>query len=307
VFNWKEVFIMNSKFFTTKGYVISLLPVSILLIVLFFLATIPRQKEAEAQLLSSQDLQTVVAPVALYPDALLSNVLIASTVPDEVVQAHYYLNNYGGQVTSMPATDWEPSVKALLSFPNVLQKMNGDLAWTQTLGYAVINQQPDVMRAIQTYRYGVYNADNLSTNNYQRVSYDNNYVQIMPAVANQYYVPTYNPSTVMNSGNPLADFIIGALVGNWFNYRTTNWTNQNIAVNPAYCGYYNTPSGGYYSGRYANSESGMQSWAPTPRASSFYHNGIVNNTTIINNATTQFQQYQSHHPILGNPFPRTWR
>jgi hypothetical protein len=72
------------------------------------IAAIPGQKEAQARVFSMQELQNIVAPVALYPDALLSNVLVASTVPDEVVQAKYYLYDNGGRISSMPPTDWEP-------------------------------------------------------------------------------------------------------------------------------------------------------------------------------------------------------
>ncbi len=89
---------MIGKLFTPERYIISLF----LAVVLFF-AAVPGQREAEARVFSMQDLQTIIAPVALYPDALLSNILVASTVPGEVVQAQYYLNYYGGKVTSMPS------------------------------------------------------------------------------------------------------------------------------------------------------------------------------------------------------------
>ncbi|MDQ7826956.1 MAG: DUF3300 domain-containing protein [Candidatus Eremiobacteraeota bacterium] len=238
---------MNSKSVISKKCVIILF-----VIVLLFLAAIPGQREAQARLLSIQELQTVVAPVALYPDDMLSNVLVAATVPDEVVQAARYLKGNSGQVTSMPSTDWDPSVKALLYFPDVLYRMNNDLTWTQTLGYALINQQRDVMSAVQAYRNEVYRAGNLKTNSYQRIVYDNDAVEIMPAVANRYYLPQYNPSSVITSGNPLIEYLFGVLVGDWWNSRTTNWGNQNIVEDPASFGYYNYPAGGYYSGLWGN-------------------------------------------------------
>lgn len=202
---------MTGSFKTTKRYVISLF-----LIMAFLLAMIPGQKGAEARIMSVRELKTIVAPVALYPDDLLSNVLVASTVPEEVVEATMYLKDNGGQVTTMPATDWDPSVKALLYYPEVLYKMDNDLSWTQTLGYAVINQQQDVMRAVQAYRDEVYRAGNLRTNRYERVVYTNDVVEIVPAVADQYYVPVYNPEMVVYEGNPVADFLFGVLVGDWW-------------------------------------------------------------------------------------------
>ncbi len=156
------------------------------------------------------------------------------------------------------------------------------------------------MRSIQAYRNKAYKAGNLKTNKYQKVTYYNNIYEIMPVSANQYYTPVYNPSSVINPGNSLVDYLLGGLAGNWFNYRTTNWVNQAVTVNPTYYSYYNIPAGGYYSARYGNpGYHGVKVWAPTPRASKFFHNGTVNNITIINNATSQFQHYKIKYPKQG--------
>ena len=89
----------------------------------------------------------------------------------------------------MPDNDWDPSVKALLYFPDVLKFMNDNPDWTQTLGYAVTYQQQDVLKAVQLFRIQAYNAGNLHTNKYYRVVYSNNYIQILPSQPNMYYVP----------------------------------------------------------------------------------------------------------------------
>lgn len=135
-----EVHIMTSKSATSRKYVIALFLIA--LMISLFLVAISCGKKAVAPRMSMQELKTIAAPMALYPDAMLSHVLVASTVPDEVAQARIYLKENGGQVTNMPATDWDPSVKALLYFPDVLNRMNDNLTWTQTLGSAVIMSHP---------------------------------------------------------------------------------------------------------------------------------------------------------------------
>ncbi len=122
---------------------------------------------AQGRTMSADQLESLVAPVALYPDDLLTNVLTASTVPDQVTQAAQYVKSQGGSVTSMPDTEWDPAVKGLLYFPDVLDKMNGDLNWTQNLGDAVINQMNDVLDAVQSFRSKAVSAGNLQTTEQQ--------------------------------------------------------------------------------------------------------------------------------------------
>ena len=328
---------MTSTSVTSRKYVMTIVLVA--LIMLLILATLSCEKKAQAPPLSIEALQAIAAPMALYPDDMLAHVLVASTVPDEVAQAALYLKDNNGKVTGMPATDWDPSVKALLYFPDVLNRMNDNLTWTQTLGNAVVNQQQDVMNAIQVYRNEVYRAGNLRTNSYQKIVYDNNAVEIMPVAANKYYVPVYNPSSITNSGNPLTDFLYGTLVGDWWNYRSTNWGNQNIVENPTYFGYYNNPVGGYYSGLWSNEDlngaynngayinsaynvfnTGTSAWAPplyawapaiytwtpTQRAHGFFRYGIINNNNIIYTAKTKFKYFKNYNrtpAILAGTLP----
>src|SRR5207249_2222217 len=116
-----------------------------------------QQQPQQQQLLSPQQLDDLVAPIALYPDQLLSQVLVASTYPLEVVEAQQWIqqNNGLGGTQLMDAAreqEWDPSVQALVGFPDVLGKLNQDIRWTTDLGNAFLAQQADVMSAVQRMR-----------------------------------------------------------------------------------------------------------------------------------------------------------
>ena len=112
------------------------------------------QSPAPAVQQSPQELQQLVAPIALYPDALVAQVLAASTYPTEIVEADRWMQSHSdlkgetlaAEVDKQP---WDPSVKALTQFPSVLENMDKNLSWTSSLGDAYANQQQDVMDAVQ--------------------------------------------------------------------------------------------------------------------------------------------------------------
>lgn len=145
---------------------------------------------------SAEDLQILVAPVALYPDSLLAHILPASTVPIDVVEAARYLRDHGGKVEDSPDVPWLPSVRALLRFPDVLYKMDEDLSWTQDLGAAVIAQQNDVMNAIQHVRKIAQETGALQTNDKQVVQVEKEVIKIVPADPEVIYVPVYDPEVI---------------------------------------------------------------------------------------------------------------
>ncbi len=110
-----------------------------------------------AQLLPPQALDDLVAPVALYPDNILSQILVASTYPLEVVEAQQWLQrntNLKGQalLDAAKQQNWDPSIQALVMFPDVLMRLNSDVRWTTDLGDAFLSQQADVMSAVQRMR-----------------------------------------------------------------------------------------------------------------------------------------------------------
>ena len=114
---------------------------------------------APAQLLSPEQLDTMVAPLALYPDPVLSQVLVAATYPLEVVQAYQWLQKTPG-LTGTALTEaaaqqnWDPSIQALVVLPDVLKRLNDDVTWTTNLGNAFLAQQSDVMDAVQRMQIG---------------------------------------------------------------------------------------------------------------------------------------------------------
>src|SRR5262249_34040055 len=106
----------------------------------------------QAQVLSDEDLHTLVARIALYPDDLVALVLAGSLYPLQIVQADRYLADVKTKPHLKPRADWDGSVISLLNYPQVIDMMNGDLDWTQKLGGAVVNQQKDVLESIQDLR-----------------------------------------------------------------------------------------------------------------------------------------------------------
>jgi hypothetical protein len=155
-----------------------------------------------SQLMSPEQLDNLVAPIALYPDPLLGQVLAASTYPLEVVQAQQWLQRNGnlrGQALMDAARqeNWDPSVQALVAFPDVLQTLNRDVQWTTDLGNAFLAQQKDVMAAVQRMRTRAMQNGKLRSTPQETVTTQNqdgqSAVVIQPADPQVIYVPQYNP------------------------------------------------------------------------------------------------------------------
>lgn len=143
----------------------------------------------------------LVAPIALYPDALVAQILMASTYPLQVVEAaRWRQRNPDVAAASLDQAladrDWDPSVKSLVAFPSVLERMNENLDWTQDLGDAYLGQPDDVMDAIQRLRRDARRAGNLTSNDHQVVLVQDNDVIIEPVQPGLIYVPAYDPILV---------------------------------------------------------------------------------------------------------------
>src|SRR6202049_979995 len=131
-------------------------------------------------------LQQLVAPIALYPDSLVAQILAASAFPEQVVEANRWVQSHSGlQGDSLgQAVDqqpWDPSVKALAAFPSVLGNMDKNLSWTSSLGDAYYNQEQDVMDAVQAMRRGAEAGGNLKSTQQQVVKTEGSTVEIDPA------------------------------------------------------------------------------------------------------------------------------
>ena len=143
----------------------------------------------------------MLAPIALYPDSLLANVLVAATFPLEVVAADRWVKQNkdlkGEQLNAaLDKMGWDLSVKALVPFPEVLAMMSEQLEWTQTLGNAFLAQQSDVMDTVQNLRAKAQAEGNLQTTKEQKVEVKGEAIVIEPASPTTIYVPTYNPAVV---------------------------------------------------------------------------------------------------------------
>jgi hypothetical protein len=184
------------------------------------------QPAAPSQALSADQLEQLLAPIALYPDALLAQILTASTYPAQVAVADQWLQQMRAQGYGSPDQiaagadaqgDWDPSVKALTAFPDVLDMLNHNLDWTTALGNAYYNQPQDVMQTVQVLRDRAQQAGNLQTTPQEDVTDNQGYIDIAPPNPEVVYVPTYNPWDVY--GAPIAPYpgfsLIGAL-GSFF-------------------------------------------------------------------------------------------
>ena len=171
-------------------------------------AAMAQAPASDQQRLSAEQLDQMMAPVALYPDPLLAQLLMASTYPLEVVQADRWAKSHrgvkGDALTSALAKEsWDDSVKSLVSVPNVLAMMSDKLDWTQKVGDAVLAQQPDVMDSIQRLRSRAKTNGKLNSTSQQTVTVQSqgskDYVVIEPASPTEIYVPYYQPAVVYGS------------------------------------------------------------------------------------------------------------
>jgi hypothetical protein len=223
----------------------------------------PLPSQSEQTLLKPEQLEALVAPIALYPDELLANMLAAATYPLEVVEADRWIKenkNLKGDAlkTEVDKKGWDDSVKALAATPSVLDMMSDKLDWTKSLGDAMLAQQADLMDAIQRLREKARANNKLSSNKQQKVTVKQQegkqVIVIEPTDPNTVYVPYYEPAAVYGAW-PYADYppyyfgypsYIGAgvvaagiafgtawAIGRWGNYwgGGCNWGNRSVYVN----------------------------------------------------------------------------
>jgi hypothetical protein len=156
-----------------------------------------------------EELQQLVAPIALYPDALVSQILAGSTYPTEIVEADRWVQghpNLKGKdlASAVDQEPWDPSIKALTQFPSVLANMDKNLSWTSALGEAYVNQSADVMDAVQVMRARAQAIGNLKSNEQVKIETEEKTIVIEPADPEVVYVPAYDPWVVY--GAPLVEW-----------------------------------------------------------------------------------------------------
>src|SRR5271157_1644086 len=246
-----------------------------------------QQPPVQAQMLAPAQLDDLVAPIALYPDPLLSQVLAASTYPLEVVEAQQWLQ-HNGNLKGQQLTDaarqqnWDASVQAMVAFPDVLTMLNRDVQWTTALGNAFLAQQSDVMAAVQRMRARAQANGKLSTTRQQTVTTETQggqtAIDIAPADPQVIYVPQYDPAYVW--GPPAWGYYpplyyagygfgfypginIGWYFGGWGGWGYggwgwgwgPNWFGRSLFVNGGFFNRY-----GFRGGIYAGGFGGRAAW-----------------------------------------------
>lgn len=243
-----------------------------------------------------EEIDQLTAPIAIYPDQLLAQVLIASTYPLEVVMADRWVSapenaKLSGEqlAAALEGQTWDPSVKSLVPFPQVLKMMSERLDWTQRLGDAFLAQQADVMSSVQRLRRQAQGAGNLKTTEQQTVVTERETIVIQPSNPEVVYVPTYNPTVVYGQwpypeypppyyppapayypgyypGSALAagiGFGLGvAAIGSLWGWGDCNWGGSNININAGR--YNNINSGNIRAGRATQLPANANQWRHDP-------------------------------------------
>ena len=214
------------------------------------------QQASAAPVFKQEELDQILAPIALYPDSLVAQILMASTFPLEVVQADRFAKQNaslkGEALTkALESQNWDASVKSLVNFPQVLTMMSEKLDWTQKLGNAFLAQQKPVMDTIQSLRAKAQAAGNLKTTKEQIVIVEQKIIKIEPASPQVIYVPAYNPTVVYGAWPYPAyppyyyyppgyvattaafSFAAGVAMGAAWGYAwgNTNWSGGDVHIN----------------------------------------------------------------------------
>lgn len=172
--------------------------VMFMLFAMSLLLAMPRV-EAAVQM-SDEALDTLVGPIALYPDDLVAIILPAATNPLQLVQADRFLQKRKDNPDLALDEGWDDSVKSLLNYPDIVAMMSADLDWTSALGEAVVEDQGAVLEGIQSFRRRAQAAGHLNSDNKQVVVVEKEVIKIVPADPEVIYVPQYEPSTVIVTG-----------------------------------------------------------------------------------------------------------
>jgi hypothetical protein len=187
-------------------------------------------------LYDADQLDNLLAPVALYPDPLLAQFLPASTYVEEVEAASRFLRASKSNANRIDTQEWDVSVRSLAHYPDVIYKMGDQLDWTTAIGQAYAEQPDDVLDSIQRLRQLAQEAGNLESTPQQEVAREDNYIRIDPVQPQVIYVPTYNPDVVYVRRGPsvgtviaasVISFGVGWAIGAWLN-NDCDWRRRRI-------------------------------------------------------------------------------
>jgi hypothetical protein len=260
-----------------------------LLLLSLFFAGIVHAQESDREAISQGELEQILAPIALYPDTILSHILVASTYPIEVVQAERWALQYPelqGQaaVEAAQENDWDPSVQALVAFPQILKRLSQDLQWTQRLGDAFLQNEEQVLASVQNLRELAEQAGSLDEMEKVTVSRDERIIIIEPREREIVYVPYYDTRVVYGSWR-------------WPHYQPTYWD-------------YPYTNGLYYNDYYAHNRGNSFFWGPRISLSFGFFSNSFNwrhhHLVRISPRYYQPNRYHSHYDILGHRYAERW-
>lgn len=186
--------------------------------------------------LSAEQMDNLLAPIALYPDPLLAQVLPASTFVDQIDQAARWLRGNNNNSAGVDNQPWDVSVKSVAHYPQVVYMMSEKLDWTTALGQAYVNQSTDVITSVQRLRARAKAAGYLATTPQQLVIVEKEVIKIVPAQPQVIYVPTYNPQVVYVQSGPSTGTVVaataiafgaGLAIGAWLN-NDVNWYSHSV-------------------------------------------------------------------------------
>jgi hypothetical protein len=284
----------------------------------------PVQAGEPIPVLSPNELDSLVAPIALYPDPLISQILVAATYPLEIVEAYQWLQRNPGLtgpalMQAAEAQNWDPSVQALVMFPDVLKRLNEDVTWTRNLGNAFLAQQADVMAAVQRMRVSAQQAGKLVSTPQQQVitSLDAGQPVVIIAPTNpdviyvpvydplwvwgpsvyypypRWYYPAYGPGVFFSAGISIGSFLGGGF-GGWNSWGWyPGWRNRTIVVNNTFIQRY------HFNTAYVANRYGPSVWSHN----TYHRQGVVYSSPAVSQRYRGAVWQDSRQRHVPNPAP----
>ncbi|MET0355477.1 MAG: DUF3300 domain-containing protein, partial [Cellvibrio sp.] len=267
---------------------------------------------------SQAELDQMLAPIALYPDALLSQVLIASTYPLEIIQADRWVRSNKDlkaedALKFAENKDWDPSVKALVAFPDVLNRMSEDVDWTQRLGDAFLSDEDEVMDTVQRLRKRAYASGNLEKAQHIKAEQEDDNIVIEPAQERVVYVPVYDTRVVYgnwwwpeyppvywhypSSYTYVSGFYWGPsiYIGPSYFYSSCHWRDRRVVVIDRHT-HYSNPR--FYTGRSIVRHSGSRAWRHDPahrHGVAYYNNNLRQTYGSRHESRRNDREYREYH------------
>ena len=274
---------------------------------------------------SQAELDQMLAPIALYPDALLSQVLIASTYPLEIVQADRWVRTNKDLKTEdalkfAENKDWDPSVKALVAFPDILQRMSENVDWTQRLGDAFLDDEDEVMDTVQRLRKRAYASGNLEKAQHITVEQDNDNIVIEPAQERVVYVPVYDTRVVYGNwwwpeyppvywNHPSSYAYVSGFywgpsiyIGPTYFYSSCHWRDRRVVVIDRHTHYSGNPR--FYTGRSIVRHQGSRAWRHDPahrHGVAYYNNNLRETYGSRRDSRISDREYRTQHREFSRP------